>query len=65
MQTLWKHPDDKQAMEVLDRAIQRLKDEADQFKAKVHQKWDEAWKVEQFKQAIQSIKEPQGPAAEK
>ena len=65
MQTLRKHPDDKQALEVLDRAIQRLKDEADQFKAKVHQKCDEAWKVEQFKQAIQSIKDPQAPAVEK
>jgi len=53
VQKLRQHPDDKQALEVLDRAIRRLMDEADQFKAKVQEKCEEARKLEQFKQALQ------------
>ena len=55
MQKLRQHPDDKAALEALHRAIQRCKDEADQFKEKVKQKCDEAWRLEQFEQAVRRL----------
>ena len=55
MQKLRQHPDDKPALAVLQRAIRRLMDEANQFKAKVQEKCEEARKLEQFEQAVQRL----------
>ncbi len=56
MQKLRQHPDDKPALCLLERAIQRLKDEADQFKAKVQEKCDDARKLEEFEHSVQKLK---------